>query len=61
MITMEPLFPPLGGQASDPVLLGVTRGLAQVLEPVAAEALPDHLADLLRRLDEGEGEGRRSA
>jgi hypothetical protein len=57
MITMEPLFPPLSGQASDPILLGVTRGLAQVLEPLAPEDLPDHLADLVRRLDEGEREG----
>lgn len=57
MITMEPLYPPVGGQTSDPVLLGVTRGLERVLEPVGADELPAHLAELVRRLDDGAREG----
>ena len=56
MITMESFFPLAGGQTSDPVLLGVTRGLERVLEPVGADDLPDHLAELVRRLDDGERE-----
>lgn len=54
MITIDPFFPLDGGQASDPVLMGVTRGLAQVLSPVESNDLPEHLAELVRRLQDGE-------
>ena len=56
MITMEPLFPPVSGHASDPVLLGVTRGLAQSLEPLGTDDLPAHLSELVLLLEDGQHE-----
>lgn len=56
MITVDPFFLPAGGSSQDPVLLGVTRGLAQTFEPAAADELPEDLADLVRRIDEGQPE-----
>jgi hypothetical protein len=57
MITLEPFFVPPSGQASDPVLLGVSRGLSQLFEPVRQEDLPEGLAEIVRRLVEGEDRG----
>jgi hypothetical protein len=55
MITIEPFFAAEAGQATDPVLRGVTRGLAQVMTPIETQVLPDDLAELVRRLEERVG------
>ena len=54
MITIEPFFPSYGGHAADPVLAGVTRGLAQAFGPAELDDLPDHLAELIQRLQDGD-------
>lgn len=52
MISLEPFFSSLPGDRPDPVLAGVTRGLAAAYEPLIDTNLPADLADLVRRLDE---------